>query len=507
MSITTLVIVTSMLAGACAAAHAQAPAAAAPEPPAPAPKIFQPAEGAFPLGSSSALLVGRDEERRSSQLASALASLQARMHAGQPARLLHALPASGYVLIGLAREHAALRSLRAAWHSRFPGGELGAEGYLIDVLPARILVTADTEAGLHYGILRLVEQQGDAVPAGITADWPALKWRGLHVMMNGRASIPAVEGLLQQYLPHRRMNTLILEIDYNYQWKSHPEMSDPNGLSFDDCRHLSDVARSNFIRIIPQINCLGHQSWAQNTLSLLTKHPEFDETPDVPADNHGIYCRSWCPSNPEVYKAVDALFDELIDAFHADAVHVGMDEVFILGQCPRCKGTDNATLFSTAVLQLHDHLVGKRKVQMFMWGDRLLDMAKVGYGEWEASANGTAPAIDRIPKDIVICDWHYEDQADFPSIPYFEAKGLQVWPSGWNRTTNVRNFTACAFRNPGPDLYGYLATTWSSADQIMHPQPERRRRARAQPNGQPDDRNLPAAIDLGAKIAWEGEAR
>src|SRR5205085_11379595 len=103
-----------------------------------------------------------------------------------------------------------------------------------------------------------------------------------------------------------------------------------------------------------------------------------------PADNKGIYCRSWCPFHPEVNKVVFALMDELIDAFDADAFHVGMDEVFILGQCPRCKGKENADLFAKAVNDLHAHLVGKRKLQMLMWGDRLLEGKTTGYGGWEA---------------------------------------------------------------------------------------------------------------------------
>jgi hypothetical protein len=34
--------------------------------------------------------------------------------------------------------------------------------------------------------------------------------------------------------------------------------------------------------------------------------------------------------NPRVYEIVYALVDEIIDAFDADAVHVGMDEIFLI---------------------------------------------------------------------------------------------------------------------------------------------------------------------------------
>ena len=38
----------------------------------------------------------------------------------------------------------------------------------------------------------------------------------------------------------------------------------------------------------------------------------------------------------------------------------------------------------------------------------LLDGYATGLGMWEASHNETHMAIDLIPKDVVICDWHYE---------------------------------------------------------------------------------------------------
>ena len=46
--------------------------------------------------------------------------------------------------------------------------------------------------------------------------------------------------------------------------------------------------------------------------------------------------------------------------------------------------------------------------------------------------NGTAPAIDKIPKDIILCDWHYELRDHYPSVAYFQQKGFRVWPASWN---------------------------------------------------------------------------
>ena len=75
---------------------------------------------------------------------------------------------------------------------------------------------------------------------------------------------------------------------------------------------------------------------------------------------------------------------------------------------------------------------------MLMWGDRLLDAKTTGHSRWEASTNGTAPAIDRIPTDIVVCDWHYGRQDDYPSIPLLQKKRFRVWPAGWRDTARPR---------------------------------------------------------------------
>ena len=52
----------------------------------------------------------------------------------------------------------------------------------------------------------------------------------------------------------------------------------------------------------------------------------------------------------------------------------------------------------------------------------------MGYSEWEAAKNGTQSAIDLIPKDIIVCDWHYGKQTNYASVPFLLGKGFRVWP-------------------------------------------------------------------------------
>lgn len=286
-------------------------------------------------------------------------------------------------------------------------------------------------------------------------------WRGIHLSARNDAQLTQLLSALPR-LSSAGVNVVVLEVNYNFEFQSHPEVRGTEFISAAQAHVLARAARTNGILLIPQLNCLGHQSWGKTTAPLLLSHPEFDETPGRYPQNTNIYCRSWCPQNPEVNRVVFRLIDELIDGFEADAFHVGMDEVFLIGSdyCPRCRGADRSKLFANQVNSLHRHIVGERHKEMLMWGDRLLGAKALGYSKWEASANGTQPAIDLVPKDIIICDWHYEKRDTYPSVPLLLSKGFRVWPAGWHSLEAAQAFSRYARTRRNPRVLGYLCTTW-----------------------------------------------
>ncbi len=285
---------------------------------------------------------------------------------------------------------------------------------------------------------------------------------------------------INEELVPRRVNTLILRVDYNYQFTSHPELRDSAALSQEEVKKLVQVCKNNQIQLIPQINLLGHQSWASETGNLLSVYPEFDETPHVKVpeqyewpNKDSLYCKSYCPLHPEVHEVVFALVDEICDVFEADAFHAGMDEVFYIGdeKCPRCSGKDKAELFAGEVTKIRDHLAQKDR-RLWIWGDRLLDGKTTGLGMWEASMNNTHQAIDMIPKDVMICDWHYERPDQTPV--YFAMKGLQVVTCPWRAPENATRQVAdmLKFRaHSTPEMkerfQGIVQTVWSDAGNFL----------------------------------------
>jgi N-acetyl-beta-hexosaminidase len=291
------------------------------------------------------------------------------------------------------------------------------------------------------------------------------------------------------------VNTLILRIDYNYEFTSHPELKDNDALSAKELKKIVRACQKNNIRLIPQINLLGHQSWAGKVNNLLKVYPEFDETPyiEMPAEYRwpnadGLYCKSYCPLHPGVHKVVFELVDEICDAFEADAFHAGMDEVFYIGHdsCSRCSGYDKAELFAGEVAAIRNHLASKGR-QLWIWGDRLIDGKTTGMGMWEASMNNTCRAVDLIPKDVFICDWHYE-RADQTPV-YFAMKGFQVATCPWRvpdvaiqQAEDMARFRQRSTSQMKDRYAGIVQTVWSSAEQFLK-----------EYNNPEEDMNTPAA--------------
>lgn len=299
---------------------------------------------------------------------------------------------------------------------------------------------------------------------------------GLHTRFSDHNAVDSLFRLIDEGLIPMGINALILEFNPGYSYRCFPEYS--NGtVIYEDCVRIRDYCRMREIEVIPLFQCLSHQSdnmagaipW-----NLLKEHPEFDETPEIPATAGWpeFYLHSWCASNDDIYQYVFPMMDELIDAFDAQYLHIGMDEVFEIAQCSRCRGKDPAALFARTVKIVYDHLKQK-SVRPLMWGDRLLNAEALGYQMWEADKFGMYPAFDRVDevaRDIVITDWHYDlHDHGYPSVPQFMKAGFDVVPSFGCDTDQALHFAKFAMEDvymgrkyhwPGR-MSGFLFTQWA----------------------------------------------
>ena len=300
------------------------------------------------------------------------------------------------------------------------------------------------------------------------------KWIAIHLLdYTTDEKLASLEKQLPE-LAKKGLNTLILEVDYHFDFTSHPELKSKSGIiTKEAAKNFKKLCDKYNIRLVPQFQSLGHQSWAETTYELLNVYPELDLTPGAYPNNKDIYCREWDPYNPRVNEIAFALIDEILEAFDADGLHLGMDEVFLITS-PHAKTTkdkDPAEVFAKVVNDFHDYFTKQKNIELFIWGDRLIDGTKHKYGAWESSLNGTAPAIDLIPKDIIICDWHYEPRATYSSIPMFINKGFRVLPSSWRKLDGLDKLVNYSYKQESDKMLGHLFTTWSFIDSVAQYKP------------------------------------
>ncbi|MBU0610744.1 MAG: family 20 glycosylhydrolase, partial [Armatimonadetes bacterium] len=223
-----------------------------------------------------------------------------------------------------------------------------------------------------------------------------------------------------------------------------------NGFTIEKGKLLSEYAMQHGIRMVPQQQTLGHSG------SVLS-HPELKhlrESGDV-----------YCSSNPETFKFLGDLFDELLQAFpHADYIHVGGDEFgHGFAKCDKCKARAEEIgkpgLYAEHMMKIHQMLAERKRGMMIWWHEQ-------GY---------TDEAADKLAKGIVVFDWHYGNQSSYPTLQRLQEEGfVNTWATpavtryydggdDWNNTFgNISGFLAAgaARRVPGECTCTWVHGIW-----------------------------------------------
>ena len=307
---------------------------------------------------------------------------------------------------------------------------------------------------------------------------------GFHTIIKAHESVDALIRLIDEGLAPNGFNTVILEM--RYAFRCFPEFS-TGGITYEDAGRIADACEKHGIRLVPLLPCLSHQSAGPRSVPypLFKHHPELLERQGVVegTDWPDFVLHSWCASNDDVYQYIFPMIDEMAEATRAQAFHIGMDELFDVAVCPKCKEKTPAELYARTIKILHD-LLAQKGLDTMIWGDRLLDAQKMGYSMWEGDRFDIHPAIhrkDEVTRDIIVCDWHYEwHSAGYPSVETLVREGFFTVPSFWRDEKNAAHFWLHALeaqylanRNGwAGKLGGMLCTNWSalteeSADNML----------------------------------------
>ncbi len=205
------------------------------------------------------------------------------------------------------------------------------------------------------------------------------------------------------------------------------------------------------LQIVPFINLLGHfegflyteggQRFAEETFK----------------DNQA------CPSNEEFVELARNLVKDTVECFKSELIHIGGDETFQLGACPKCKarveewekveGVDGkARLYAEHFGPMAEYVIslGRRPA---VWGDMFLK-----HGQ----------ALSYMPKSTLIFDWQYFGGCA-ESAPKFQEQGfdvvlsptLQVYDAAWFQLLeSEQNVRIHARELKDLNASGFCLATW-----------------------------------------------
>jgi hypothetical protein len=219
-------------------------------------------------------------------------------------------------------------------------------------------------------------------------------------------------------------------------------------------------AQAHFMEVTPLINSLGHAEWMFKN----GQNRNFVEDPEHPA--------AYCPNREATYKFIFDIYSEALALFKPRYFHIGHDEITLFSRFPyhpKCKAEGRTqeeavtNLFLKDINRL-DNWLSARGTKTMLWSDMFLH----GSESSDAAANAGTPQVAaerriRLPKDVVIADWHYtpEPKEKYKSLDIFQKAGFPAIATTWYRPENIYGFAQAAIDHKAQ---GLLQSTWAGYD-------------------------------------------
>lgn len=332
------------------------------------------------------------------------------------------------------------------------------QGYTIEVLPQKIILTATTEVGMYYAQLSLQQmidyytaELGCTLPCLYIVDYPAMKYRGWMDDIS-RGPIPTLEFIKREIytMAQYKMNFFNLYTEHVFKLDNYPDIAPSDGLTAEEIKELEDYAAQYHIEFFGNQQCLAH---AEKTLSI----PFYQDMADTKAN--------WNPGNSKTYDFLDEQLKTVAQAYTSPFFNIDCDETEALGNG---KAKDFVAQKGSASQVYVDHInhvynilkpLGKR---VMMWGDI-------------AAKDSVITA--QLPKDMLMIVWSYAASDSYESmmqpfvkqgLEFMVAPGMSMWstvyPSYITYTKNIANLVRDGYRN---GAVGMMNTAWDDSGESL----------------------------------------
>ncbi len=360
------------------------------------------------------------------------------------------------------------------------------EGYELTVKNGTILLKAQSQKGIFYGIMTLeqiakhAEDLNAEIPALQIKDAPNSAYRAIHIDLKHHIDKKEYMFHILDKMASYKLNAAIVEFEDKIKYESFPVIAAPQAWSIDEWKNWCEYAHKLNIEINPLIQGIGHADF-------ILKHEEMKYLRENP--NSDWVC---CPSNDEYYKVQFGLYDDAIKATpYGKYLHVGGDEVGTLGICPLCKkrGLNALELQMEWLKRVSDYALKHNRIPIF-WDDMVfkqvglypvildqLPPEKID-SVWNKHLPELNKHIKSFPKDVIYMRWQYGN-ANKPgnkkALKWYQDNHLKAMGATAAQTTyammplggfveNIKSFQIARKEIP---IEGVLCTAWDDASPLF----------------------------------------
>jgi hexosaminidase len=227
-----------------------------------------------------------------------------------------------------------------------PDSVLGNEGYRLHIDSTSAILTANTPAGLYYGIQNVKalsffdSTNGFYYLHGIDlTDYPEFAYRGMHLDVCRHFFSKEVVKQYIDELAKNRINFFHWHLTDDQGWrieiKKYPRLTETgawrteaDGTKYggyytqSDIKEIVAYAAERYITIVPEIEMPGHSSAAVAAYPWLSCEQQVITVPN----RWGIFKNIYCP-NDSVFQFLRDVLDEVCALFPSPYIHIGGDEV------------------------------------------------------------------------------------------------------------------------------------------------------------------------------------
>jgi hexosaminidase len=248
------------------------------------------------------------------------------------------------------------------------------------------------------------------------------------------------------------LNTLLIEWEATYPYQQHAIISNEYAYTREEIESFLAYCATLGLDVIPLQQCFGHVEY-------ILRHERYAHLRESQKD-----ISQFCPmKQAATHRLVFELLADVAATHRSEYLHIGGDETYLLGHCPRCRAKAGRAGLSRLYVDFFKgiaHRVVKLGKRPLLWADMLLKYPD---------------AAGQMPKETIFVDWNYGWRPNhFGDITKIQRLGFEVWgaaalrahPDNHSLTDwkthfqNIRAYVPYARRQ---GYAGLLMTSWSTS--------------------------------------------